>query len=209
MGQIEDTVGLLKLLEDKMANAVLNRMLTKSGINGGQALHPAMNSKSKSDFGNLLDLIKEGKAVSGENSVGKMRSLVEYRDQLKEVGMTQCLMQVEKQIEVVNKRQELLDYKYIVITQKQIDTFMRRISGGSIYDRREWHERTLDSSSHLPPPKVVEAIKIHQDRKVFDYLTIACVLNVPDPIVFGRLNDSDDRFFIAQWGEDVCLDDLI
>lgn len=76
--------------------------------------------------------------------------------------------------------------------------------------RFEWKEERVEDYDGLPPAPVIETFKEHKARKVFDYFTIASVNSVPDPLLLGRIDgDDDNRWFIAQWGEDVCLDDVI
>jgi hypothetical protein len=76
--------------------------------------------------------------------------------------------------------------------------------------RFEWKEERVEDYEGLPPAPVIETFKEHKARKVFDYFTIASVNSVPDPLLLGRIDgDDDNRWFIAQWGADVCLDDLI
>jgi len=76
--------------------------------------------------------------------------------------------------------------------------------------RFEWKEVPVEEYEGLPPAPVLETFKEHKARKVFDYFTIASVNSVPDPLLLGRIDgDDDNRWFIAQWGKDVCLDDLI
>lgn len=76
--------------------------------------------------------------------------------------------------------------------------------------RFEWKEERVEDYEGLPPAPVIKTFKEHKARKVFDYFTIASVNSVPDPLLLGRIDgDDDNRWFIANWGTDVCLDDLI
>lgn len=72
-----------------------------------------------------------------------------------------------------------------------------------------WTETPIADYEGIPPRHALEALKAAQEKAVFDYFTIASVNAVQDPLLLGRINDNDDRFFIAQWDTDVCLDDLI
>lgn len=73
----------------------------------------------------------------------------------------------------------------------------------------------ISEYQHLPPADVLEKVKEALNRGCFDVLEIAKISPVatkfedPDPIVFGRVTGCDDRFFIAEWGTDVKLTDLI
>lgn len=74
----------------------------------------------------------------------------------------------------------------------------------------QWTEVLVENYPRLPPRHVLDEFKEHKERNLFDYFTIASVNEIPDPILFGRIKeDKDRRWFIAQWGEDVCLDDLV
>jgi uncharacterized protein (DUF433 family) len=73
----------------------------------------------------------------------------------------------------------------------------------------------MEAYPGLPPADVLAAVKAAQERKIFDAFEVAHVQPVatrivyPDPIVFGLVEGCGDRFFIAEWGEDVKLADLI
>jgi len=76
--------------------------------------------------------------------------------------------------------------------------------------RFEWKEERVEDYDGLPPVAVLETFKEHKAREVFDYFTIASVNSIPDPLLLGRIDgDDDNRWFIDNWGTDVCLDDLI
>ena len=72
-----------------------------------------------------------------------------------------------------------------------------------------WKECPIEEYESIPPKEVLTKLRTHKDRLLFDYFTIASVENVKDPLLFGRINESRDRYFISQWGEDIKLDDLI
>jgi len=75
--------------------------------------------------------------------------------------------------------------------------------------RFEWTETPIDQYKTIPPQLVLDTLKTHQDRHIFDYFTIAKVNQVVDPLLLGRIEGITDRFFLCQWGEDVNVDDLI
>lgn len=76
-----------------------------------------------------------------------------------------------------------------------------------------WDEAHVSVTKHCPPQNILDAMKIHKERGIFDLFTVAEVIFEPipvkDPLLLGRIYGSSDRFFIGQWGEDVALDDLI
>ena len=72
-----------------------------------------------------------------------------------------------------------------------------------------WTETPVENYEGLPPDNVLETFKKHKERKIFDYYTVAEVEHVHDPLLLGRLHNNDNCYFIAQWGDDVKLDDVI
>lgn len=62
----------------------------------------------------------------------------------------------------------------------------------------------------VPPQEVLEKIEAAKAVGCFDYFEIAFVEEVKkDPIVFGRIEGCQDRFFIAQWDDDVSIEQII
>lgn len=73
----------------------------------------------------------------------------------------------------------------------------------------KWEEERIESYKAIPPPEALDKLREHRDRNIFDYFTIASVKGIPDPLLLGRLNGSEDRYFIAQWGNDIALEDVL
>lgn len=80
-----------------------------------------------------------------------------------------------------------------------------------VFEAPETYKGTGDSSG-LPPKEALDAFAAAKDAGMFDTFEVARVESVQvykDPILFGRIDGCLDRFFIAQWGDDVSLKDLI
>ena len=63
-----------------------------------------------------------------------------------------------------------------------------------------WKECPIEEYESVPPKEVLTKLRMHKDRLLFDYFTIASVENIKDPLLFGRIKETEDRYFIAQWG---------
>lgn len=61
----------------------------------------------------------------------------------------------------------------------------------------------------VPPQDVLEKLETAQERKCFDSFEVAYIKNVKDPLLFGRISKCPSRFFIAQWDDDVSINDLL
>lgn len=69
-----------------------------------------------------------------------------------------------------------------------------------------------------PPVEVLEKMEEAKNRKCFDYYEIMTLglhqqtsvrLQHPDPILFGRIDNSENLYFIAQWDDDVKIEDIL
>lgn len=72
-----------------------------------------------------------------------------------------------------------------------------------------WIETRVDDYGQVPPEPVLQALRAEKKKNLFDYFTIASVNSIQDPVLLGRIDGLNDRYFLFQWGEDVALDDLI
>jgi hypothetical protein len=64
----------------------------------------------------------------------------------------------------------------------------------------------------IPPTDVLEKIEEAQEIGCFDEFEIAKIESVKeykDPIVFGKINGCSDLFFVAQWDNDVSIEDIL
>lgn len=72
-----------------------------------------------------------------------------------------------------------------------------------------WTETRLENYKTLPPDNILTTLKEHKARNVFHYFTIASVNEINDPLLLGRVHGCDDRYYLAQWGTDIALDEVI
>lgn len=116
--------------------------------------------------------------------------------------------QIEKSRE--SMRVAYKSYRYV--TQEQIDDFNRKLRKETSYNGgRSWKELSfcnIENYDMVPPDEALDKLEVAQEKKVFDYFEVAYIRNVEDPIIFGRINGCTDRFFIAQWDDDVSIDQI-
>lgn len=84
--------------------------------------------------------------------------------------------------------------------------------------KEHWHDLSLkevplENYDKYIPESCLDKLMIAKDSGLFDYFTVAYprhqLINKSDPVIFGRRDNSVNRFFIAQWDNDVTLDDLL
>ena len=64
----------------------------------------------------------------------------------------------------------------------------------------------------IPPEPVLAEMEKAQKLECFDYMEVCkieSVQEVKDPIVFGCVEGCTDKFFVAQWGDDVKVEDIL
>lgn len=155
---------------------------------------------------------------------------------LKRLGLVNAAGAVHKEIERKNRKTELkhkltIAYEhYRVVTQAKVDEF-------NIELRKKTEKAAEDSSafssiftarpvvtydqlvfvelgkySQVPPDHVLDALEVARERGCFDSFEVGVLETVevrPDPILFGRISGSPDRFFIDQWDDDVKIQDIL
>ena len=172
----------------------------------------------------LSKLVLEGIPVEGstvkespESDVFDTAALERMRDEVMRcVGIPEPMMGISENLRSAQEKQiQRVAYAYSWNNRIEARSIYEKTCDYDKYDpktigRFEWKEERVEDYEGLPPAPVIKTFKEHKTRKVFDYFTIASVNDIPDPLLLGRINgDDDNRWFIAQWGKDVCLDDLI
>ena len=83
---------------------------------------------------------------------------------------------------------------------------------------RSYHRTKLTAIQHyqeVPPASVLDALEAAQERGCFDDFAVMTIeevneqKRVPDPILFGTIVDCTDLFYIAQWDDDVKIEDIL
>lgn len=108
-------------------------------------------------------------------------------------------------------------YRYV--TQEKLREFNARLKKQT-QDRSRWNYQELafcpiGSYEGVPPASVLDALEKAQALvtplgvKVFDAYEVAYIRHVPDPLLFGIVEGCSDKFYIAEWGKDVSITDLL
>ncbi len=137
---------------------------------------------------------------------------------LKELGLEKASENVQGKIDLSMKLTIAYEH-YRVVTPKIIERFQDELKrktkkklshGGISYDRLAFV--ALKDYAEVPPEHALLALKEAKKRNCFDYFEVAKVETVeerPDPIIFGRVDKSPDRFFVTQWDDDVRIEDIL
>lgn len=67
----------------------------------------------------------------------------------------------------------------------------------------------IEHYRNVPPAEVLNALETAHGHKCFDNFEVASIRQVEDPILFGTIDGCDDKFYIAQWDNDVKIEDIL
>lgn len=128
-----------------------------------------------------------------------------------------------KQVQEVHGRLARAFEHYRYVTQEKIDTFMRQLRlstekeegrpGIDLFVSFDTLALVSAEEYHGVPPKDV-SLEVTRAREtgIFDTMEVAYIETERenhDPIIFGRVNGCSHRFYIAQWGDDVSINDIL
>lgn len=132
-------------------------------------------------------------------------------ERLQKLGLTVAANRLKKGKAL--KRKLAVAYEhYRFVRPEKIEEYQTKLRKATL-DRRGGYKTLaftrLEHYGEIPPSATLEALEVAQERGCFDYFEIAHVVKVEDPILFGRVDGCKDRFFVAQWDEDVKIEDIL
>lgn len=79
---------------------------------------------------------------------------------------------------------------------------------------------TIHNYPAAPPAEVLVELQKAKEMGCFDRFEVCTlgrhtlrestpVFRMPDPILFGRIDGSENRYFIAQWDDDIKIEDIL
>ena len=78
------------------------------------------------------------------------------------------------------------------------------------YDRLDFIP--LKDYGEIPPETALNALKEAKERNCFDSFEVCKIKSVKeykDPIIFGKVKNCPDIFFISQWEDDIKIEDIL
>jgi hypothetical protein len=138
--------------------------------------------------------------------------------ELRELGLTEAANKVKHQRELARKLRIAFEH-FRVVTPEQISRFQQELLGkasrglySGAYTYQALKFTALESYPNVPPSEVLEGIRAAKELKCFDrfeVLTLETVEVIPDPVVFGLIDGCDNKYFVAQWDDDVKIEQIL
>lgn len=69
--------------------------------------------------------------------------------------------------------------------------------------------RVIESEISFPPAEALTKLSEAKKQELFDTYAVIHVAKVHDPILVGQVNGVEDLFFIAEWGDDITLEEIM
>jgi hypothetical protein len=151
-----------------------------------------------------------------EKRINKLWKLAEKAESTGQIALSEEFL---KKVMKETRETEMYGFGYKVFVEKDyLEKFMYKVKGRGIsFTKLKNYTRNI-------PDDVQKKIKEATGRKLFDEFVIVhydesgtAVKKTEeeerkDPIVFGRINESDRYYFIADWEDEFCdltLDDIV
>jgi hypothetical protein len=140
-------------------------------------------------------------------------------ERLEKLGFTYAVQQIKAK-KIKAKKMMLAYEHYRFVTEEKVKEFNQKLCNqpGALMYKYTYQELAfvpVGSYKNVPPPEVLDALETAKaleyapGAKVFDSYEVAYIRDVKDPILFACIDGCSDRFYIADWGEDVAITDLL
>lgn len=138
-------------------------------------------------------------------------------DRLKQIGLLAASKRITDLKEL--KRKMAIAYEHFrYVRPEKIEKFNQKLREETMIERGDTYQYKqlvfieLGQYTEVPPLNVLDDIEKAQNLNCFDSFEVAKiqdVVEVKDPIVFGRIKDCPDRFFVSQWDDDVKIEQIL
>ena len=142
-------------------------------------------------------------------------------ERLVRMGLTAAAEAVEKK-RVLFAKLDIAYAEYRFVEPEKIEKFNATLYGktfnktGGTFGSGSYQILTFTPLAvypAVPPAEVLEALEGAIQHGCFDRFEVAQITEhsvpKPDPLLFGIVDGCPDRFFIAQWDDDVKIEDLL
>lgn len=150
-----------------------------------------------------------------------MNSVCDEKE-LAELGLTAAAEQVKKDRRLAWQLRTAFEH-FRFVTPEGIKKFNSDLQLNTKYEkgRNQWgailqYDQLgfcpLGQYQAVPPKEALADLRKAKELDCFDDFEVATIVSVekiPDPIIFGRIKGTDNRYFITQWGDDVKIEQIL
>lgn len=138
--------------------------------------------------------------------------------ELRELGLHSAAEKIKRARETAAKLRIAFEH-FRVVTPEIVSRFQEElwnqrytdpITYGLFYKSLRF--TALELYPEVPPADVLHKIRKAKDLNCFDrfeVLTVEAREVQPDPVVFGIIDGCDNRYYVAQWDDDVKIEQIL
>jgi hypothetical protein len=139
--------------------------------------------------------------------------------ELRELGLTEAANKVKRARDMAPKLRTAFEH-FRVVTREHLECFQGELIAKAMaaspystsFTYKSLKFTALERYPEVPPREVLQKIRAAKELKCFDrfeVLTLESAQLVPDPVVFGLIDGCDNRYFVAEWDDDVKIEDIL
>jgi len=134
----------------------------------------------------------------------------EERSRLEKLGFKQVI-EKDNQVRTLTRKLAIAYEHFRYVRKEKIDAFNRKLYKKTMkngyYSQLAFQK--VSETSMVPPPDVLTELEKAKKLNCFDEFEIGYIAKIKDPIMFGTINDCSTKFYIAQWDNDVRIEDIL
>lgn len=151
------------------------------------------------------------------DAIEKQQQPLVNESDLEELGFKAAADSLKQKRELARKLRIAFEF-YRVVTPEHITAFNEKLYKSSRADAKIGYTYQklafvpIGQYGEVPPAAALEALREAKKRNCFDRFEVAKIESVtviPDPILFGCIDGCDNKYFIAQWDDDVKIEDIL
>jgi len=168
-------------------------------------------------------IVQEGKGVAEGSSKGIVQEMVAAygnENPLEKKIISLRSMGFYKAAKMVDSARRLtMAYdQYTYISKETVNKFNGILRKDTLCEDKKAREfkqlvfMPIEKYGQVPPDHVLTAMGRAVEQGIFDRFVVAkiqWIKEIKDPIVFGRIDGCSDYFYIAQWDDDVRIEDIL
>lgn len=143
-------------------------------------------------------------------------------NQLEKLGFKKIASELKEKEDM--KRKITIAYEHFrYVKQEKIDSYNEKLKKQTekregkqgvnlylVYDKLSF--TPIADFRQIPPQETLDKVEKAQEIGCFDTFEVCKIESTreyKDPIIFGRIKGCPDRFFVAQWDDDVKIEDIL
>lgn len=169
--------------------------------------------KKDSKIVQVMEDIK-GSQIVLKNTKTKAEKLETYTERLKCLGMSNAAKIAEREKDLYLKEVTIATHGYRKIPFEKVKEYESQLPYNHIITTH-----AINRYPGSPPKEVLRKLDTAQKRNVFNDFGILTVeekkeekknkIVEADPILVGLINESNDFYFIAEWGNDISIEQIL